>query len=192
MRQGRHCSNILRRALHVPASTGQVLLSAPAMTRLPCVKLTESADSQEAPLSLQDKADVAEVEVDPQGRWRPLGSLGRWFTILEDHSSICASLAQAGQIKPEPGTEAAGGRTCRTSQAPPGHSQSRPWRHSVDKGAGTVGTAVFATEAALDAQLPHQYWVTALLPCVKGCIFHSRPHAQQVVLGATVQEFLAK
>ncbi len=95
-------------------------LSAPAIARLHCVKLTEDTAPQTAPLSLQDKADVAEVEVDPQGRWRPLGSLGRWFTILEDHSSIRTSLAEAGRIKPEPGTEAAGECTFGASQAPPG------------------------------------------------------------------------
>ena len=101
-----------------------MLVSAPAIARLPHAELSETTKSQEAALGLQDKADVAEVEVDPQGRWRPLGSLGRWFTILEDHCSIRTSLAAAGQIKPEPGTEAAGGCTWRTSQGPPGHNHS--------------------------------------------------------------------
>ena len=178
---GRHRSNILRTVSYLPGSTEQVLLSAPAVAMLHCVELTNNAESQQAPLSLQDKADVAEVEVDPQGRWRPLGSLGRWFTILEDHSTIRASLAEAGQIKPEPGTEAAGGGTCRTSQAPPGHNHSPTLtEHMVVKGAASVGTTVFASGAALDAQLPRQHRVTALSPCVKRFMFHSRPHAQQV------------
>ncbi|KAK9817204.1 hypothetical protein WJX72_011055 [[Myrmecia] bisecta] len=54
---------------------------------------------------LQASPDILEVELDPEGRWRPAGSTGDWHDIMADPATLVALIVK---VKPEPEAVMAG------------------------------------------------------------------------------------